>query len=137
MTEIGQGLVMILAAVLVGAVLGTLQLRGWSPWRTALVCAVVALVVTGLDLLTGGAWPLRGALAVTAIAVAVVVKRRSVFRDRPESPERDVLILGVKTVLMVFGAALLATVILQAAVEQSDAVPGFPRSHDVRPGQGS
>jgi len=137
MAEIGQGLVMILAAVLVGAVLGTLQLRGWSPWRTAFVCVVVALVVTGLDLLTGGAWGLRGALAVTAIAVAVVVKRRSVFRDRPETPERDVLVIGVKTVLMVFGAALLATVILQAAVEQSDAVPGSPRSHDVRPGQGS
>jgi len=66
--ELGQGLVMILAAVLVGAVLGTLQLRGWSPSRTALVCVVVALAATGLDLLTGGAWPVRGALAVMAVA---------------------------------------------------------------------
>ncbi len=139
--ELGQGLVMILAAVLVGAVLGTLQLRGWSPSRTALVCVVVALAATGLDLMTGGAWPVRGALAVMAVAVAVAVKRRSVFKDRPELPERDVLIMGLKTVLIVFGAALLATVLLQAVVEQhygpDDTVTQRHPSHDVRLGQGS
>jgi hypothetical protein len=133
--ELGQGLVMILAAVFVGAVLGTLQLRGWSPSRTALVCVVVALAATGLDLLTGGAWPVRGALAVMAVAVAVAVKRRSVFKDRPELPERDVLVMGLKTVLIVFGAALLATVLLQAVVEQP--VTGRHPPHDVRLGQGS
>jgi len=135
-TELGQGLVVILAAVLVGAVLGTLQLRGWSPWRTAFVCVAVALAVTGLDLLTGGVWPVRGALAVMAVAVAAAVKRRSVFKGRPEAPERDVLVMGLKTVLMVSGAALLATVVLQAVAEQPDAGPGSPRSHDVRPEPG-
>jgi hypothetical protein len=139
--ELGQGLVVILAAVLVGAVLGTLQLRGWSPSSTALVCVVVALAATGLDLLTGGAWPVRGALAVMAVAVAVAVKRRSVFKDRPEPPDRDVLIMGLKTVLIVFGAALLATVLLQAVVQQphapDDTVTGRRPSHDVRLGQGS
>jgi hypothetical protein len=133
--ELGQGLVAILAAVLVGAVLGTLQLRGWSPSRTAFVCVVVALAATGLDLLTGGAWPVRGALAVMAVAVAVGVKRRSVFKDRPELPERDVLIMGLKTVLIVFGAALLATVLLQAVVEQP--VTGRHPSYGVRLGQDS
>jgi hypothetical protein len=119
--ELGQGLVMILAAVL--------------------VCVVVALAATGLDLLTGGAWPVRGALAVMAVAVAVAVKRRSVFKDRPELPERDVLVMGLKTVLIVFGAALLATVLLQAVVEQhygpDDTVTQRHPSHDVRLGQGS
>jgi hypothetical protein len=116
-TELGQGLVVILTSILVGAVLGTLQLRGWPPWRTALVCVAVGLATAGLDLLTSGAWWLRAALAIAAVAVAVAVKRRSVFKDRPESPERDVLVLGLKTVLMVFGAALLATVLLQALGE--------------------
>lgn len=134
-TELGQGLVVIVAAVLVGAVLGTLQLRGWSPWRTAFVCVAVALAVTGLDLLTDGVWPVRGALAVMAVAVAAAVKRRSVFKDRPETPERDVLVMGLKTVLMVFGAVLLATVLLQAVVEQP--VTGRRHPHDIRPGLGS
>jgi hypothetical protein len=116
-TELGQGLVVILTAVLVGAVLGTLQLRGWPPWRTALVCVVVGLAAAGLDLLTGGAWWVRGVLAVAAVAVAVALKRRSVFKDRPESPEHDVLVMGLKTVLMVFGAALLASVLLRALGE--------------------
>ncbi len=75
------------------------------------------------------------------VAVAVAVKRRSVFKDRPELPERDVLIMGLKTVLIVFGAALLATVLLQAVVEQhygpDDTVTQRHPSHDVRLGQGS
>jgi len=126
--ELGQGFVVILAAVLFGALLGTLQMRGWSPWRTAFVCAAAALAATGLDLLTGGAWPVRGALAVAAFAIVLGVKRRSVFRDHPEPLEHDVLVMGLKTVLMVFGAALLATVLLQTVVEQPSS--GL-RSHDA------
>jgi len=136
-TELGQGFVLILAAVFVGAVLGTLQSRGWSPWQTALVCVVVALATTGLDLLTNGAWPVRGILAVAGIVVALAVKRRSVFKGRPEPAERDVLVLGLKTVLMVFGAALLATVLLQAVVEQPEVpdvtVTGWDSAHDAPP----
>jgi len=139
--ELGQGFVLILAAVFVGAVLGTLQLRGWPPWQTAAVCVVVALATTGLDLLTGGAWPVRGILAIAGFAVVLAVKRRSVFKDRPEPTERDVLVLGLKTVLMVFGAALLATVLLQAVAEQPD-VPdvtfkGTDMAHDAPSSAGS
>jgi hypothetical protein len=120
--ELGQGIVLICTAVFVGAILGTFLLRERSPWQTAGVCALVALAVTGGDLLTGGIWVVRGALAVAGVGVALAVKRRSVFKDRPEAAERDVLVLGLKTVLMVFGAALLVTVLLQAVVEQPGTV---------------
>ena len=119
-SELGQGIVLIVAAIFVGAILGTLQLRGWTPWRTAAVCVVVALATMGLDLLAGGTWTVRGVLAVAGFAVALTVKRRSVFKDRPEPAEGDVLVLGLKTVLMVFGATLLATVLLQAVNEQPE-----------------
>lgn len=132
-TELGQGFVLILAAVFVGALLGWLQLRGWPPWQTAAVCAVAALGTTGLDLLTGGTWPVRGVLAIAGFAVVLTVKRRSVFKDSPEPTERDVLVLGMKTVLMVFGAALLATVLLQAVVEQPEVpdvtITGWDMAH--------
>ena len=140
-SELGQGFVLILAAVFVGAVLGTLQLHEWPPWQTALVCMAVALATTGLDLLTGGAWPVRGVLAIAGLAVALVVKRRSVFKERPEPTERDVLVLGMKTVLMVFGAALLASVLLQAVVEQPKVpdvtLTGWNMANDTPPSAGS
>ena len=116
--ELGGGLVVILTAALVGAVLGTLQLRGWSPWRTASACVAVGLAVVGADLVTGGNWWVRGGLTLAALVIGLAVKRRSVFRDRPQPRERDVLLMGLKTVLVVFGAALLAMVLLQAVVEQ-------------------
>lgn len=126
-SEIGQGLVLILSAVIFGAVLGVLQLRRWPPFRTAMVCGLVALATTGQDILAGGAWPIRVALAVAALGVAVAVKRRSVFKNRPQPSEGDVLVMGFKTVLMVFGAALLATVLLAAVTEQPDppGITGF------------
>ena len=116
--ELGLSLVAIMAAILIGAVLGTLQLRGWSPWRTAPVCIAVGSAVVGVDLLFGGDWRVRSVLVMTALAVALAVKRRSVFKDRPEPREREVLLMGLKTVLVVFGAALLAMVLLQAVVEK-------------------
>ncbi len=116
--ELGGGLVVILTAALVGAVLGTLQLRGWSPWRTASACVAVGLAVVGADLVTGGNWWVRGGLTLAALVIGLAVKRRSVFKDRPQPRERDVLLMGLKTVLVVFGAALLAMVLLQAVVEQ-------------------
>jgi hypothetical protein len=129
--EFGQGLVLILAAVLVGAALATLQLRGWPPWQIALVCVAVALATAGLDLVTGGAWPVRGVMLVTSFAVALSIKRRSVFRDRPEPPERDVLIIGLKTALMVLGAALLTTVLLQAVIEPPEAPEPTLTGHEI------
>ncbi len=119
--ELGQGLVLICAAVLIGGLLGTLQMRGVSSWQTALAAVAVAIATAGVDLVTGGVRPVRGVLVVAAVAVSLAIKRRSVFRDRPEPPERDVLIMGLKTALMVFGAALLASVLLQAVVEQPGA----------------
>ena len=122
--ELGQGLVVILTAVLVGAVLGTLQLRGWPPWKTAAVCLGVALAITGFDLLTGGGWIVRGVVSLVVVAAAVAIKQRSVFKDRPEASERDLLIMGFKTVLIVFGAVLLATVLLRTVVDQPDEPEG-------------
>lgn len=116
--ELGRGVVLIVAAVLIGAVVGTLQLRGWKPWRTATASVAVGLIVTGLDLLAAGHWWVRGAMVLLALVTALVVKQRSVFKDRPEPRERDVVLMGLKTILIVFGAALLATVLLQAVVEQ-------------------
>ena len=49
-----------------------------------------------------------------AVALAAAVKRRSVFRDRPQQPERDLVVAAVKTVLLIFGSALLATVMIHA-----------------------
>lgn len=115
---LGRAAVLVAASVLIGAVLGVLQLRGSAPRRTAAACAAAAAVAVGLDLATGGAWWWRVALAVVAVAVALVVKGRSVFRVHPQPPERDVVVLGLKTVLVVLGAALLATALLQAVVDQ-------------------
>jgi hypothetical protein len=126
--EFGRGIVLVAAAVLGGAVLGTLQLRGWRPLQTApvVVACVAAVVVT--DLATGGAWPLRGGLAVAAVACALWVKRWSAFRNRPEPMDRDVILDGVKTILIVFGASILTTVALQSLIEQ----PGFPEESGTR-----
>lgn len=119
--EIGAGMVMVAAAALAGALIGTLQMRGWPAMRTAVVSVAMAVLVSGLDLLANGSVLYRGVLALAAVGVALVVKRRSVFRDRPEPLEREILVAGCKTVLVVFGASLLATVLLQATVEQPPA----------------
>lgn len=138
-TELGQGAVTLGVAVLIGAALGVLQLRGWSPQRTAAACAGVALAGSGLDLVCGGAWPPRLLLAGTAVAIAAIIKRRSAFRGRPEESEPDLVVRGLKTVLMIFGAALLATVLMQAASDQ----PHEPveisadRSQSPTPGPGA
>lgn len=117
-TELGRGCVVILAAVFIGAVIGAFQLGGRTVFLTAAVCVVTGGAVLGIDLATGGSWVMRGVLAVAAFGVVLAFKRRSVFKDRPEPPERDVLVLAVKTVLVVFGAALLATVLLQTIAEE-------------------
>ena len=131
--ELGRGLVVILSAVFVGAVVGTLKLRAWPPWQTAMVAAAVGVVVVGGDVATGGSWWVRGALALAAFGIAVAVKRRSVFMGRPEPRERDVVIMGLKTILIIFGASLLAMGLLQAVVDQPGVEDGSDRvvSHAV------
>ncbi len=116
--DLGQSAVLVLAAVLIGAVLGVLQLRGAPPWPTTAACVATAALVGGLDLALGGSWWWRAVLAAAAVIIAGAIKRRSVFRDRPQVPERDAVVLGLKTVLLVLGAALLATVLLRAVIEQ-------------------
>ncbi len=111
--ELGQGLMVILAGVLIGAALGVLHHRGQRPGRIAAACVAVGLVAIGTDVATGGIWPVRVGLAAVAIAAAVAIKRRSVFKGRPQPNESDVLVLAFKTLLMVLGAALLAMVLLQ------------------------
>jgi hypothetical protein len=129
--ELGRGLVVILSAVVVGAVIGALQMKGASPWRIASVGAPVAAVTIGIDLLAGGGWAVRAALAIVAVVVAVGLKRRSVFRGRPQPTESEALVAGLKTILVVFGAALLATVLLQAVVERPEPVDGIGGSDAV------
>ncbi|MGD8439666.1 MAG: hypothetical protein PVG53_03975 [Holophagae bacterium] len=124
--DLGRGAVLVLAAVLIGAVLGVLQLRGTSRWPTTAACVATAALVGGLDLALGGASWWRWILAATAAAAAVTLKHRSVFRDRPQVPERDVVVLGLKTVMLVLGAALLATALLRAVVEQPSIEPPDP-----------
>jgi hypothetical protein len=129
-TELGQGLVLISAAILAGALLGTLQLRGWTPARTAALCTAAAVAVAALDWVAGGAWPIRVALAATAVTTGWIIKRRSVFRSRPQPAEGDLLVLGLKTVLVIFGAVLLATVLLRMASNPpGDPDPGLADRH--------
>lgn len=126
--EIGQGFVMLVAAVVVGAVIGSFQLQGRSFRQIAPAGLAGALAIPGIDLLTGGVWPVRAVLGVVAVATAVIVKRGSAFKVRPEPNEGDLVVAAVKTVMMVFGAALLVTVLLQAAAEHWETFPPNDRS---------
>jgi hypothetical protein len=120
--ELGQGLVVILSAVFVGAVLGALQMKRTPPWRIVSATLPVAAIAIGIDIVANGAWLLRAALAIAAVGVSAAIKRRSVFRSRPQVTENEALVTGLKTILVVFGAALLATVLLQAVVERPEPI---------------
>ena len=120
--ELGQGVLVVSVAVVFGAALGIFQMRGTPPIRTAAVCAVIAAGAGGLDLLVGGGWTIPAAMAAAAIGIAVALKRRSVFRGRPQPAESEALVLGVKTVLMVLGAALVAMVLLQVVADAPDSI---------------
>lgn len=138
--ELGRGLVLVMTSALAGAVLGVLRMRGWHPVRVAAVCVVLACALVGADLALAGPVWWRAALVVAAVATGAAVKSRSVFRHRPQPAERDLLVMGMRTVLVVLGAALLAMVVLRAAVpepHQPDVVTGSrPAAAPVRPGPG-
>ena len=74
--ELGQGLMMIMAGVLVGAMLGVLHMLGRAPGRIAAACAVVGLAAIGADVVGGGAWPIRALLVVAALALSVRVRKK-------------------------------------------------------------
>ena len=138
--ELGRGLVLVTSVGLAGAALGILRMRGWRPVRTAAVCVVVAAALVGADLALAGPGWWRAALVVAAVATGAAVKSRSVFRNRPQPAERDVLVMALRTALVVFGAALLAMVVLQASVPQPERPQGVPGAESaaavVRPGTG-
>ncbi len=121
-TDLGQTLTILLIAVLIGATLGVLQLGGRGTATIAAACLAVGLAAAGLDLVSGGSWWVRAGLAVAACTAAVLIKRRSVFRGRPQTTESEVLVQAVKTALMVLGATLLAAAVLMAAAPS----PGLP-----------
>lgn len=118
--ELGQGFVVLVATAFAGAVIGVLHLRSVQPLRVAAASTLCVILVVGSDFAFGGSWILRGSLFVSLMVVAYLIKRRSVHRDRPEPLERDVLVLGFKTVLIIFGAVLLATVMLGTVVQHPD-----------------
>ncbi len=60
--ELGQGCVVILAAVFVGAVIGAFQLGGRTLLQTVVVSVVTGVAVLGIDLATGGSWIVRGGI---------------------------------------------------------------------------
>ncbi len=113
-SELGQAAVMLLAAVIVGAVSGSLLLRGWPPFRAALVAAIAAVAVFAADGAARGGWTVRLLLAAGAVGAAWAAKRRSAFRARPEVPEADVVALCARTVLVILGASLLSLALLRA-----------------------
>jgi hypothetical protein len=122
-SELGEGLVLILCAVAIGWVTGLLLNRGWRAGRIVAVSVFSGIVILAIDQLTAGHPVTRLALFVLAVALAVAVKRRSVFRDRPQASESAVVTMALKTVLMILGGALLVMVLLQAVVDQP-APPG-------------
>ncbi len=120
--DLGQGLTILLVAMLIGATFGILHFGGRSPITIAASCFAVGFGATSVELLSGGTWMVRLGLAIVACTLAFFVKRRSVFRNRPQVTENEVLIQGVKTVLMVLGATLVAAALFTAV----SPVPDLP-----------
>ena len=124
--DLAQGLAILVAAVLIGATLGVLQLGGRRPAIAAAACLAVGLAAAGLELISGGSWGVRATLVVAACTVAILLKRRSVFRKGPQTTESEILVQGVKTVLMVLGATLLAAAVLAAMAPPPDLPTELP-----------
>ena len=119
-SELGESLVLILCAVFIGWVTGRLLIRGWQAGRIVALSVFAGVAVLAVDQLSGGHPVARLVLSALAVAVAISVKRRSVFRDRPQPSESAVVTMALKTVLMILGGALLAMVLLQAVVDQPE-----------------
>jgi hypothetical protein len=132
-TELGHELVLVLTAVFVGGAIGILQTRGWSPLRLALFCLLIADSIAGIDYLSGGSWMFRTPLLIAALTFGFLIKRRSVFKNRPEPNERDLVVQGVKTVLIIFGAVLLTTVLLAVRSNRSSARDASPANLESVP----
>ncbi len=124
--DLGQAFVILLTAVLIGATLGILHLGGRGAATVTAACLTIGLAVPGLDLVSGGSWAVRAGLAAAACIAAILIKRRSVFRDRPQNTESEVLVQAVKTALMVLGATLLAGAVLMAAAPSPDLPSELP-----------
>jgi len=109
-------------AVLTGALFGVLAGipgRRRSPWVLALAGGLLAVLLSLADRLLQGAWWVRLVLAILAVGTAFAVKSRSPFRSRPEAPQTDLAVEGMKAALLVVGACFVALCLL-ASVAGSD-----------------
>ncbi len=116
-SELGDLFMLVLVAVLVGAVLGVLKLQGRPMIQQIGGMLLAAGLLGGIELAAGGGWPVRVLLAIAAVATPVVLKSRSVFRHRHQQPEREVFLGGVKTALMIFGAIVVALALLMSLTD--------------------
>ena len=115
--ELGDLLALLGVAALAGAVLGVLKLQGRPLIQQVAGMLLAAGLLGGLELSTGGAWPVRVLLAVAAVATTVALKRRSVFRQRHQLPERELFLGSLKTALMILGATVLALALLMSLTD--------------------
>ncbi len=121
--ELADLLALLLVAVLAGAVLGALKLRGRPLGHQIGGTLLAGTLLAGADAATGGGWPIRLALATAAVAATVVLKRKSVFRQRAQPPEREIFLGALKTGLLIFGAIVLALALLMSLTDRWQGAP--------------
>lgn len=125
---------LLLVAVLAGAVLGTLKLRGRPLLHQVAGTLGAAVLLGAADLALDGWWPARLALAAAALGAAVALKRRSVFRRRRQPPEREVFLGAVKTGLLILGAIVLALSLVMSLTDAWDPVAALGRTPPFQSG---
>jgi hypothetical protein len=130
--ELGRGALIIALAVIAGGVMGHAHMRGARPWAASLVALGITVPVVAADVLSHGHGVLRSAVVLAAIAGAVALKRRSVFRPEPHATEADVLKRAFKTLLIVFGTCLMVSVLFSALVRPASSVPPAPAPRAIQ-----
>ncbi len=120
--ELADLLALLLVAALAGAVLGILRLRGRPLSQQIAGTLATALLLGGIDLLTGGIWPVRLVLAVVTVGVAVALKSRSVHRHRSPALESEKFLDTVRSALVILGAITLVLALLMGLTDSWDAV---------------
>lgn len=115
--ELGDLSMLVLVALLAGAVLGMLKLQDRPVIQQIGGMLLAAGLLGGMDLAAGGGWPVRVLFAGAAVATSVVLKSRSAFRHRPQQPERELFLGGMKTALLIFGAIVVALALLMSLTD--------------------
>jgi len=98
--------------VAIGGVLGRMWTSGPGMLRRTGACAAAALALWGGDVAFGGAVAWRLGLLVVAGGHALILKRGSPHREKPERLEADLVAKAVKTTFLVLGAVFFAMVVL-------------------------